>query len=493
VRSSQLSLSALLVSVVLACALPAAARAQLHAEARVARPITATNAEDPTAAGTAIETQGRSAARESVSDVLLEVPGARPIRSGWLASFTSASLRGAEGEHTVVLLGDIALSSADASLFDLSTVPLELLERVTVYRGGAPVWLGQGAIGGVVQLEPARARRSSLAVTGTAGSFGTFGASMRAQVSDGADEPSLLGAAGALGSSGDFSYAYDGKTSFDTTDDRVMRRKNADFLDGHALLRLEQPLGPGALELLMLGFSRVGGEPGAPKDPVLRAHRGFTRGVVGLGYTYEQVAQGERSLRLQGIGALHFTRSQLTDLYAEIGSSGADAQDDRSLSASARLAASAAVAPMLELTVVANAARDSHAPSDRFELTPLPTSSRVTLAGALEAHLHGRVLGMPAALRGSLRAESVTAELHRERFNTVRAAEASEFLPTYRAAAALEALPGLALSASVASGARAPSTLELFGDGVFILGNIGLSPEESVSIDAGLVHNAQLD
>jgi hypothetical protein len=315
---------------------------------------------------------------------------------------------------------------------------------------------------------------------------------MRASVQGQSDEPSLIGAAGALGSSGDFEYAYDGKTSFDATDDRLMRRKNAQFVDGHGLLRLEQPLGPGALELLLLGFSRVGGEPGAPKDPVQRARRGFTRGVVGLGYTLERVEGGERTLRVQAIGALHFTRSQFTDLYEELGPSGATYRDDRSLQGSARVAASAALAPVLELTVVGNAVRDNHAPENPFELTPLPDSSRTTLAGALEAHLHGRVFGLPAALRGSLRAESIAAELHRERFGTVRASEVTELLPTYRAAAALEALPGLSLSASIASGARAPSMLELFGDGAFIKGNVGLSPEQSVSFDAGVVHNAQL-
>src|SRR5262245_13491192 len=103
--------------------------------------MAATSGFDATAAATEIPVRERDAAAESLADVLLEVPGARPYRSGSLGSFTTAALRGADAEHTAVLFGEIPLTSTDLAVFDLSALPLSLAERVVVYRGGAPLWL----------------------------------------------------------------------------------------------------------------------------------------------------------------------------------------------------------------------------------------------------------------------------------------------------------------------------------------------------------------
>src|SRR5262245_47248933 len=91
------------------CTLAATAplRAQdFGARAAVQQPLAADNPEDATAAATTVVMDERSAANESVADVLRDVPGSRPLRTGTLGSYTTASLRGADADHTAVLFGD---------------------------------------------------------------------------------------------------------------------------------------------------------------------------------------------------------------------------------------------------------------------------------------------------------------------------------------------------------------------------------------------------
>lgn len=464
------------------------------AKANVVRPLTSTHREDPSAAGTEIDARERAAAHESVHDLLLEVPGARVQRTGALGSFTTASLRGAEVEHTVVLFGDIPISSADAAAFNLSTIPASLLDRVVVYRGGAPVWLSQGAIGGVIQLLPRSAQGTRLAATATAGSLDTYGLAVESSVvPKHTGSTRLLTSAGVLGSQGDFEFEFDNKTSLDASDDRLARRRNADFLDGQGLVHVQQPLGPGELDVLALGFSRASGEPGAPADPAFKSRLSFTRGLLGLGYRIEREnARGERVLRLQALGAASYERTRFTDLFHEVTFSGTRT-DDESARGFARLAASAAATDFLELTVVGTAQHDLFAPEDALANPPMPDSTRTTLGAAIETNLHGSLASHRFELRPSLRVDRHATLLHTERFGNVERRDAETVSPSYRLASIFEVLPDLTLNASIASGVRAPSILELFGNGALVLGSTSLSSEHSTSYEVGVVGVTDLE
>ncbi len=492
-RSRALVLTALL------CAASGLARARAQdavsrsaadygARAEVSRPLASVNREDPTAAGTEIDTGARSAAYETVDEVLLEAPGAHPLRSGWLGSFTTASLRGADVEQTAVLFGEIPISSADAAAFDFSTIPVELLDRITVFRGGSPLWLGQNAIGGVVQLQPRRAEGNLLSGTVNAGSFSTYGVSLASAVVPKSGGFTLLTSAGTLGTRGDFAYADDHRTPLDPSDDSEVRRANADMVQGHGLVQASTELGPGRLTLLGLGFERTGGEPGAPSDPAHQTRRSYAHGLGGASYTIEQTnAHGERVLRLQVLGSVGLSRAHFSDLYGEIGPTLPKLTSDGTVDAFGRIAVSAAATPFLELTLLGSARRELYAHDDPFGRIPLPDSTRSTLSAGAEANLHGRIAGHLLELRPSLQVQHAGAALRSEHFAGLVQTNSQNTLPTYRTALGVELLPDVTLSASTASGVRTPSLGELFGDGVLILGNTSLEAEKSRSYDIGLV------
>jgi outer membrane receptor protein involved in Fe transport len=203
-------------------------------------------------------------------------------------------------------------------------------------------------------------------------------------------------------------------------------------------------------------------------------------------------AAGERVLRLQAETGLSYERSRFTDLFGEITPSVFKRTDDVTLHGHGRLAGSLAATDFLELTLVGTGEYELLAPHNPLSRPPMPDSDRVTWASAVEPRLHGVLAGHRLELRPSLRFEHSSAQLHSERFGDVITHRTSQGFPTYRLAAAIGIIPDLTLSASVASGTRTPTMLELFGNGSLILGNTALLPERSHSYDVGLVEAGRL-
>ena len=102
------------------------------------------------------------------------MPGAHVVQSGGQGSYSTVSLRGGELGHTSFLLGEMPVSGPDSGPLDLSLLPLEVFDRLEVYREGAPAFFDSGAIGGVVRLVPREDRESRLFASATGGSFGAW-------------------------------------------------------------------------------------------------------------------------------------------------------------------------------------------------------------------------------------------------------------------------------------------------------------------------------
>lgn len=486
------------LALALALAPPVSASAQddqedaFGATARLRAPLAATNPEDATAAGTRIDADGPGRASQEVSEALIEVPGLRVQQRGGAGAGVGAllTLRGAEAGHTAVLFDTIPLTGPDSGPFDLSVVPLSALQAVEVYRGGAPAWYGQGAIGGVLRYVPATAGRDLLQATVGAGSFGRRELRTTAAVT----RPQLrgvrfVGHLRALSADNDYAYVDDGGTRHDATDDRTLHQQNADLLQTDALMHGGVDLGGGRLSLLVAGHGRTGGVPGPLAARALRMRRKLVRTLAGAAYTHEAFdPDGERHHRLQLVAAGTQQRNAVSDPFPELGLAGPIAADDLWQRGFVRAAGGVRLLPFLEPTVIATLARDAYRPSDPLAFTNPPRpSDRSTVALTAEPRVYGRLLGMRAELRPSLRAQwsrsEVRAETGLQRIDSVR----SQYAPTYRLAAALEPIGGLTFSASVATGKRLPSIGELFGDRAYQEPNPTLRPERATAVDAGAV------
>ncbi|MGE0700748.1 MAG: TonB-dependent receptor, partial [Hyphomicrobiaceae bacterium] len=85
-------------------------------------------------------------------DALRSLPGVAVSRSGSVASQTQVRIRGAEGNHTLVLIDGIVANQPGTGEFDFSNLPADQIERIEVIRGAQSSLYGSGAIGGVVNV-----------------------------------------------------------------------------------------------------------------------------------------------------------------------------------------------------------------------------------------------------------------------------------------------------------------------------------------------------
>jgi len=94
----------------------------------------------------------QSGSSANISELLANESGAF-IKNYGLGSLSTSSLRGGNAGHTLVLWNGLPVQSPMLGLLDLSLLPTNASESVTLQRGGNSALWGSGAIGGVVSLE----------------------------------------------------------------------------------------------------------------------------------------------------------------------------------------------------------------------------------------------------------------------------------------------------------------------------------------------------
>ena len=89
-----------------------------------------------------------------VQDVLRTVPGLDVVRSGPMGGNTSVFLRGANAEHTLVLIDGVEANNpvTTARLFNFADVPVDAIERIEIVRGPQSTLYGSDALGGVINI-----------------------------------------------------------------------------------------------------------------------------------------------------------------------------------------------------------------------------------------------------------------------------------------------------------------------------------------------------
>lgn len=110
-----------------------------------------------------------------VGDVLRDVPGIAVSRSGAVGSKTQVRMRGAEGNHTLVMFDGADVSDPFQGEFDFSGLLATDIERIEVLRGSQSALYGSDAIGGVINIVPRRGKGDfAVEAMGEGGSFATW-------------------------------------------------------------------------------------------------------------------------------------------------------------------------------------------------------------------------------------------------------------------------------------------------------------------------------
>jgi len=163
---------------------------QLHAQENVSdnalelpnMVVTATRTETPeneVASSMTVITAEDIAAKHltTAADALRTVPGVDVIRGGGPGQPTAVYLRGANANHTLVLVDGVELNdpSSPSGSFDFANLQTDNIERIEVVRGAASAVYGSDAMGGVINVITKKGKGTAK-FTGTAegGSYNTW-------------------------------------------------------------------------------------------------------------------------------------------------------------------------------------------------------------------------------------------------------------------------------------------------------------------------------
>ena len=109
-----------------------------------------------------------------VADLLRFHSGIEIARNGGPGQVTSAFIRGANSNHTLVLIDGVKVNPGTAGGAALQNIPPELVERIEIVKGPRSSLYGSEAIGGVINIITRRgAPGRELGAGAQAGSYGT--------------------------------------------------------------------------------------------------------------------------------------------------------------------------------------------------------------------------------------------------------------------------------------------------------------------------------
>ena len=173
----------------------------------------------PSAFSTLIELENFTGEYKTAAELLSFSPGVVVRDFGGFGQLKTISIRGSSSDQVVILLDGVRLNNPLGGGVDLSTIPINYVDRFEVIRGGASAFAGTDALGGVVNIVTKPTDEPFTFASATYGSYETFGLNIgRAQK---IGNFSYLVSFAHLQSEGDF--------KFKSVNDLTLTRINNDF------------------------------------------------------------------------------------------------------------------------------------------------------------------------------------------------------------------------------------------------------------------------
>lgn len=107
-----------------------------------------------------------------LAGALDRVAGIRVRESGGVGSNFNLSLNGFSGNHVRYFIDGIPMDNFGSS-FQINNIPINIAERLEVYKGVVPIWLGSDALGGAINIVTGDRYKNYVDVSYSYGSFNT--------------------------------------------------------------------------------------------------------------------------------------------------------------------------------------------------------------------------------------------------------------------------------------------------------------------------------
>ncbi len=396
-------------------------------------------------------------------------PGTQTERLGGPGALSLLRVRGSTPDQVRLFLDGVDLEHADGSPADLGELPLWSAARVKLWRSHAPLSRG-GAIGGALELVSLRPREPLAQVSLGAGAFGTATLRLHGAWTDPQGRGGVAAAVDLTRSDGDYPWRDDRGTLYDPTDDRSVRRQNADMRRFVGLVRGTLRAGSRCrVSLVDHALALERGLPGPAGRPTRDVRLVRTANLVAARF----LCRRPGAWSWQGTAALRWSRSASRDPHGAL--TLAPSQATR-----AALAPSATTTAGLHLADWARLGLHLEAAHDRFALDDaLRPAARRRVArtrGALAGEVGVLLPWVDAEVVGRGRVDA---------FSDVsgggETAGAGQVAGTWAVAVAYKGLRRYGVRASAAWGTavRQPNLYELYGDGAYVLPAPGLRPERA--------------
>jgi iron complex outermembrane receptor protein len=232
-------------------------------------------------------------------------------------------------------LDNVLLNTANTSLVDAGTVPLDNVERIEIYRGFAPLQLGAGSIGGAINLVTRQVAGET--INRASVSYGSFNTQrLTLYRSQGFDNAGYLALFNYTASDSDFTFLDDNGTRFTDSDDVRTSRINNDFRSFSFNAKGEARLANWKLTLSNDFFTKDQGIPGQSSNQSTTARLDVWRNLTTLRAERQAFPFALTDLTLQA--AYLWQREHFQDPDGDIGTGIQDDENtSNSLSAQALL------------------------------------------------------------------------------------------------------------------------------------------------------------
>lgn len=401
------------------------------------------------------------------ADALRSLPGVSVARTGSPAGLSEVRIRGAEHNHTLVLIDGIEANAGSDGGFDFSDLLADDIDRIEVIRGPQSALYGSNAIGGVVNIIT-RSGKGPLSIRARAerGSFGTFSGAVRA-------------AGGSDRAWGAISIQQQRSDGFNLAPEGLLGED-----DGYRITSLSANAGAMLADNIRLGVNIRRSDKSLDRDDQTGLQTRFNLPIASDSFSYfdSTVLLMGADLQWDMLGGdlthlFRVTRNKTTRddvLIADFTGSGFGPPAPAEYSDEAYKAAYQAtyrfavpeLAAKHSLTGLVERERELFSTSSNFGAASA-TRNRTAFAGEWRGEFFDRIF-LSAGLRHD---ENATFE----NFTTWRTALS---IPIQEL--------GIRPHASAGSGVKLPTMVEQFGTTAAFISNPDLVPEESIGWDAGV-------
>lgn len=209
---------------------------------------------------TVINVEKHKFEEKTLGELLETAPGVHVTSLAGRGSYTTISIRGSTSSQVLVYIDGILVNNGGESSVDLSTIPVEDIKKIEIYRGNIPPKFGRAGIGGVINI--ITKKRSSMFNSRLSyGSFKFY--QMENNINYNFKNFNNFLNISFEGSTEDYPYYNDDNTPFNKTDDYHAHRRNNYYNQKNILYNLRKIFNTSILNITYRHFYKHKELPGA--------------------------------------------------------------------------------------------------------------------------------------------------------------------------------------------------------------------------------------